>query len=156
MLMESAELQAKVKALYRAAVAAGLVETYKEFAKLTDVSRNTISRMINGDTRYINERLYYRMEGALREHGVTINGEANTNNYGDSITVQSEDNHGSVIGKQVGAGDARTMAALINEIKEQRMMFAEQLRIKDEQIAMQIQMCQALLYSAHSGNQRDV
>jgi len=112
--MQKEEIRKRMENLFRASVAAGVVKNKSDFSNLTGLSKHTIYCALNGYTDYLNVRLLYRMEGAVRSAGISIDSPVC-----DETSIDTE---GSI-------------EALITELAEQRKMFTEQLRIKDEQIA---------------------
>ena len=142
--MNSEEIKKKMETLYRASVAKGIVKNKTEFAELTRLSRHTIYSALKGKPSYLNDRLYYRMEGAIRDAGVIV-GDADS---GDIINASSTDNHGTIIGKQeYQSKEKNEVIKLLDEMAEQRKIFTEQLRIKDEQIAKSMQLLKDFISS---------
>ena len=97
----------------------GVASNQKEFAKVIGIDPSTISSMLKG-TLPITRQMMKRIKDAITSAGVVIEGNGTATATGPNSTAQ------------VISADVST---LIAEFAEQRKVFVDQLKVKDEQIS---------------------
>ena len=102
-----------------AAIKSKMIRTQKEFAELVGISGTRISLYLNG-TAAISDQTMKRVRDAFAAKGIHIEGNGNATATGPNSSAQ------------VVSGD---VSALIAEFAEQRKVFVDQLKVKDEQIS---------------------
>lgn len=109
----------ELRAYLNAAIESKMIRTQKEFAELVGISGTRISLYLNG-TAAISDQTMKRVRDAFAAKGIHIEGNGNATATGPNSSAQ------------VVSGD---VSALITELAEQRKVFVDQLKVKDEQIS---------------------
>lgn len=109
----------ELRAYLNAAIKSKMIRTQKEFAELVGISGTRISLYLNG-TAAISDQTMKRVRDAFAAKGIHIEGNGNATATGPNSSAQ------------VVSGD---VSVLITELAEQRNVFVDQLKVKDEQIS---------------------
>lgn len=109
----------ELKKLLNVTRSQGKVKNQKEFASMVNLDPAYLSQLLSG-TKPITRQMLKRIKDAVVTAGVVIEGNGNATATGPNSTAQ------------VISADVST---LIAEFAEQRKVFVDQLKVKDEQIS---------------------
>lgn len=89
--MEKGNTKERLLYLYNLARMANLCKTQKEFADFLRMNENTISSAMRGKSAYLTDNFFIKIENALEEAGVRIDGDNNVVQTGDNNTNTPQD-----------------------------------------------------------------
>ena len=114
--MENQEKKDKLNSLFTQLYSSGKVHTKKQFAELLGMSYSNIVMAMNGDERYLTDKLIKRVEQILEKPNIEVHASGNSNTVIRSSTISTNDD------------------VQLAVLKNQNEMLRAQLDDKDRQI----------------------